>query len=512
MEKRGPFLRESSGLVREFSILDAMWFNISLLGFLFSMYYVASTSPLVGGNPIIGAILPTIGFFFVGYTFSYIGSKVPRTAADYVYVSRYLHPALGFVGNAGYFAATVFMFMGISGITLQTFGLIPLLDMLGFYSHNQSLIQLGATIGSNPYYIILIGGIEIILMGLVPLFGNKVYRVTQAVIIPLVLIAAIVMIIIEAIVPSNIATTRLNEFLSYYNSSVSQILASNVTVPSFTSLYNSISLNPVYVVAFSYIINTVYIAGEVKNVKKSLWTSILGTLVISSVLMTLSVILEYNQWSYNLISKIMSLSVSGQFSAPTPYLDLLEGIASGNEFIAAFLALISLIQLLMYLIAASFVGSRLLLSYSIDRILPNFVSEVSERTHVPKYAVLLSTITGLIGLIIFGLPVTSAFAFVLSSIAVALLLLFPMTVVSIAVIKKSKEAIPRLFAGISIPYLLFTLYQYLTVPALGANTVLGYALLVGTIVFLLAIFYISKFIRKKQGIDLNLIFKEIPPE
>lgn len=209
---------------------------------------------------------------------------------------------------------------------------------------------------------------------------------------------------------------------------------------------------------------------------------------------------------------MMSLSVSGQFSAPTPYLDLLEGIASGNEFIAAFLALISLIQLLMYLIAASFVGSRLLLSYSIDRILPDFVSEVSERTHVPKYAVLLSTITGLIGLIIFGLPVTSAFAFVLSSIAVALLLLFPMTVVSIAVIKKSKEVIPRLFAGISIPYLLFTLYQYLTVPALGANTMLGYALLVGTIVFLLAIFYISKFIRKKQGIDLNLIFKEIPPE
>lgn len=114
-EKRNVFLRESSGLVREFSLADAIWFNIALVGLLFSTYYVSSTAPLVGGNPLVGLILPLVGFFLAGFVFSHISSKVPRTAADYVYVSRNLHPALGFVGNAGYFVATVPLFMGITG-------------------------------------------------------------------------------------------------------------------------------------------------------------------------------------------------------------------------------------------------------------------------------------------------------------------------------------------------------------------------------------------------------------
>ncbi|PVU76211.1 amino acid permease, partial [Acidianus hospitalis] len=171
----------------------------------------------------------------------------------------------------------------------------------------------------------------------------------------------------------------------------------------------------------------------------------------------------------------------------------------------------SILQLLMYLAAASFVGSRLLLSYAIDRILPDFVADVNEKLHVPMKAIGISTATGLAGLIVFSLPVTSAFAFVLSSVATALLLLFPMTVVSLAVVRKG-DKIAKIIAGIAIPYLIFTLYQYLTVPALGANTTLGYTLLAGTIAFLFALFYISKYIRRKQGVDLDMIFREIPPE
>jgi amino acid transporter len=508
---KSPFVRESSGLVREFGILDSLWFNVALLGLLFSTYYISSTSPLVGGNPLIGVILPLIGFFLVGYTFSYIGTKVPRTAADYIYVSRYFHPALGFVGNAGYYAATVFMFMGITGITLQTFGLIPLLDIIGFYSGNMSLINIADIISSNTYLIMGIGAIEIIIMGILPIFGNKVYRALQSIIIPLVFIVAILMIIIEITVPSNVALSRLNSFLAEYNTSVSEINSANITVPSYNSFINSLSLNPVYVVAFSYIINTVYIAGEVKNVKRSLSISIMATLVISAVLMTLATVLEYSQWGYSFISKFLSLSVAGQISAPTPYLDLLEGIASGNVYLGALFTIASILQLLMYLAAASFVGSRLLLSYAIDRILPDFVADVNEKLHVPMKAIGISTATGLAGLIVFSLPVTSAFAFVLSSVATALLLLFPMTVVSLAVVRKG-DKIAKIIAGIAIPYLIFTLYQYLTVPALGANTTLGYTLLAGTIAFLFALFYISKYIRRKQGVDLDMIFREIPPE
>ncbi|BFH74022.1 APC family permease [Sulfurisphaera javensis] len=515
MEQKKIFLRESSGLVREFSLLDSLWFNISLLGLLFSTYYIASTGPLVGGNPIAGLIIPLVGFLLVGYLFSFIATKVPRVAADYVYVSRNLHPALGFVGNAGYFLATVPLFMGITGITLQTFGLIPLLTILGYYTHNYSLISLGATIDSNTYLMMGIGAAEIIIMSLIPIFGNKVYRIMQWAIIPLVLLVAILMIVIEATVPTSLAIQRLNNFALVYANVTNlykNVTASTVPVPAYNNLINTISLNPVFVVGFSYVINTVYIAGEVRNPKKSMPFSILGTLLISGIIFTTALALEYYQYGYVFTSKMLYLSVvEGTLPIPTPYLDLLEGIASGNIVLGVLFALVSLLQLLMYLTAASFVGSRLLLSYAMDRIMPDFVGDVDEKRHIPIKAILLSMTAGLIGLIMFSLPVTSAVAFLLSSVATALLMLFPMSVVSIAVIKNEK-GIMRGIAIASLVYLLFTFYQYLTVPAIGANTLTGYAILAGSIAVLFIIFYTAKFVRGKQGIDFNLIFKEIPPE
>jgi len=515
--KKGVFLRESSGLVREFGILDALWFNIALLGLLFSTYYVASTGPLVGGNPLLGLILPILGFFLVGMIFSYVGSKVPRVAADYVYVSRNLHPALGFVGNAGYFLATVPLFMGITGITLQTFGLIPLLTILGYYTHNLSLIAIGSQIDSNPYLIMTIGATEIVIMSLIPIFGNKVYRVFQWLAIPLALIAAIGMIIVEAVVPHSLAISRLNDFaLTYANVTnlYANVTSSNVPVPAYYNIYNIISLNPVYVVGFSYIINTVYIAGEVRNPKRSMPISILGTLIITGFIFTAALALEYSQFGYDFTTKMMYLSIAqGTLPIPTPYLDLLEGVASGNVVLGVLFALASILQLLMYLSAASFVGSRLLFSYAMDRIMPDFVGDVSEKRHVPIKAIILSMIAGLIGLTVFTLPVTSAGAFLLSSVAVAILMLFPMTILSIAVLKTEKgENKIRTVAILSIIYLIYTFYQYLTVPAIGADSVVGYGILTGSIVILFGIFYIAKFVRARQGIDFNLIFKEIPPE
>jgi len=61
-------------------------------------------------------------------------------------------------------------------------------------------------------------------------------------------------------------------------------------------------------------------------------------------------------------------------------------------------------------------------------------------------------------------------------------------------------------------YLIYTFYQYLTIPAIGADSLLGYAILAGSIAVLFIIFYTAKFIRAKQGIDFDIIFKEIPPE
>ena len=133
------FLRDATGLVREFGLFDTIWINLALVGIVFSLTYVSSTAPLIGGDPLVGGIIALIFMFFIALAFSIVAIIVPRTAGDYVFTSRYLHPAIGFVGNAGYYVATIPLFMGITIITLESFGLSTLLAYVGLATGKRGL-------------------------------------------------------------------------------------------------------------------------------------------------------------------------------------------------------------------------------------------------------------------------------------------------------------------------------------------------------------------------------------
>jgi Amino acid permease. len=84
------FLRETTGLLREFGYLDALWINLSIGGVLFTVNYVTSTAPLIGGDPIIGGLITFIGMIPIVLAFSIIAMITPRTAGDYVFTTRFL--------------------------------------------------------------------------------------------------------------------------------------------------------------------------------------------------------------------------------------------------------------------------------------------------------------------------------------------------------------------------------------------------------------------------------------
>jgi amino acid/polyamine/organocation transporter, APC superfamily (TC 2.A.3) len=69
-------------------------------------------------------------------------------------------------------------------------------------------------------------------------------------------------------------------------------------------------------------------------------------------------------------------------------------------------------------------GSRLLISYSLDRILPNFFADINERFHTPIKAIIVTIILTLIGAVFFVLPVTAGIALLLSAAGIALILIF----------------------------------------------------------------------------------------
>ena len=528
------FLRDATGLVREFGIFDTIWINLALVGVFFSLTYIASTAPLIGGDPVLGGLFGTVFMFIVALAFSIVAILTPRTAGDYVFTSRYLHPALGFVGNAGYFVATVPLFIGITIVTLESFGLSALFAYLGLATGNAAYLSWAALLG-QPVYEFAFGGGLTVLAAVLVLFGYRVFKVLSKFILPLILVAVAVMFIVLGTTPQPVALERLNALAS--NSTLVQSVntwgaANNSPAPAYSDWGNTLALNAVYVVGFSYIISAIYVAGEVRQVRRTMPIAIIATLFITFVVFCGATMLSYQAFGYNFLSNLYTLTiVYGAAPFPVvPYLDFLAAAISNNLTIGAFIIIVATIQLFWYQANAVFIGSRLLLSYSFDRIAPYALADLNPRFHAPIKGMVTCLVFGLIMGVLVLLPSTSAAAFLMSGAASAILLLFPIAVVGVALLayryRFSKDyagsPIAKSYLGgpvyliaaiVTIVYSLYTFYQYVSVPAIfGSAGTEGLELIFGPIILLFAFYYVSRYIGTRKGADFKLIFSQIPPE
>jgi amino acid transporter len=69
-----------------------------------------------------------------------------------------------------------------------------------------------------------------------------------------------------------------------------------------------------------------------------------------------------------------------------------------------------------------------------------------------------------------------------------------------------------LFGGIGAAVLLMNCYFLFTDPAVSGYSLTSFLIIVVTYIFFIAAYFVIKAKRKRQGIDLNYVFQEIPPE
>jgi hypothetical protein len=67
--------------------------------------------------------------------------------------------------------------------------------------------------------------------------------------------------------------------------------------------------------------------------------------------------------------------------------------------------------------------------------------------------------------------------------------------------------------GIGGTYIsIWTMWMYLQIPTMGPLNASAFGLFVGSFVLGLIIYLVARAWRSRQGIDLSLVFKEVPPE
>src|SRR5438105_2449144 len=95
------FVRQSSGLVRAVSAFDAFVYNLLWLNIGLGVGVTFILAPFLypGGDIILATLVATAFTAIHVAVWALLAGAMPRSGGDYVFVSRTIHPLIGFVNN-----------------------------------------------------------------------------------------------------------------------------------------------------------------------------------------------------------------------------------------------------------------------------------------------------------------------------------------------------------------------------------------------------------------------------
>src|ERR671925_1695256 len=138
------FQRQATGLVREAGTLDVLVYNINFvsLGLMAALVFLFSTAFYPGANLYLTAILTLLIVIPTSLVFAFFAAAMPRSGADYVYVSRTLHPALGMMSSWNN-TAWWFLYGGVPSAFFAYYGVGPFFSVVGERTRTHWMVRFG---------------------------------------------------------------------------------------------------------------------------------------------------------------------------------------------------------------------------------------------------------------------------------------------------------------------------------------------------------------------------------
>jgi amino acid transporter len=483
---------------------------------------------------VLGAV-PALAF--VGM-YSILSGAMPRSGGDYVWTGRILGPRFGTVMAILFLAGQIIAFNALNAWGIFYYGLAQGFLALGLTTGNPNLVALATTIiqplpGFTLSVIVLIFELLVAILG-VSAF-KKVNRASFAI------YAIILVLFVGALLSISPATfqSSVTQSLTAYNvtySSVQGAVTQNPQLASF-SVWNTILAFPLLgFLTYSGFNFSTYAAGETKNVTKSIPRALILAVGITAVFLVVLSALVYNLMGAYFVDGISYLFNTGALGTlpvePTATFLLALAVNPWVGFALNFgVALGNFLVLLQCMV----MFTRILFALSFDRILPAKLADVSERFHSPHYAALVIGIFSIMAAWLFWYGPGLLTGYLNSAIAVEVAYMIPgIAAFLFPFIKKdmyqklvkplpgwlSAEiggwplvsicglAVAVLWAfGIYTELVPVTAYTYL-----GSSLQFAGAFTIVPIICALILFEAARMYHKKQGLDIMMVFKEIPPE
>jgi amino acid transporter len=560
-------VRQSSGLVRNVSVTNALFFNVAAfvgVGLtLYPIFYSLAGVPVwKHGLSEYGWAAVIAGLFCIllSLIFASLTSVMPRSGGDYVFSSRILHPFLGWMESWTLVIASVLIIAFEVPLVLRNLQITARIIGIGagghFFTHANSWFtdSTGAITGTPGF----VGSLVVLLaIGVVCVLPTRRFHRVVTALAGYGVACFFAMFIFgllatsrssfEAHLPhytggvtaAKIAATGNSTFLAGANHGFFSDLFSTSVFPLMLSILLF------QFIGFQY---SAYIAGEVRgNVRRGVLIALLGALLIGVLANSVYVDAFSNHLGFNTnvswgasywgLNPNLAAPPLGQPNA----MPLLAVIA--NNGLWPLWALISLGGVIFpFLLCPVYINfiSRMQLAWSLDRQMPEWFGEVNERLRAPLNAI-LATI-GLTALFLFfqsykALPTifaTSEHKLNLAGTAWFSIMMAVLTwtlpgVNAILVRIRRPDLVRNAPFSKALPWiggawLLFPLWIYIfavikpIVNALSGTSTLKYletnGILDAAVFYLLGlvIFFAMRYRARASGVDEKMLFTELPPD
>jgi basic amino acid/polyamine antiporter, APA family len=537
------FLRKATGLVRGWSVRDSIIYACLATNFVtLAIYEFAFAAPAFPkGQIITSVVISGIWVSFLVVAYSGLVVTIPRAGGDYVWQSRILNGGLGFVMAATGWWFILWLWAPIYGNILAVQFFEPIWATMKWTWPGGGAVWFGTHAG-----IFTVSLITIVLAGLLVSIGMAGYARFQKWCFygGLVGFAVIVVLLLFSSHSSFVSSFNLeahklfgvNNAYAATNANAAKIHGYHPQSLGFGPLGPTMLLVPVMMFFILWPNWGATLYGEIRGATdfRRVLTGMFGGLWITVLLSVVFLLLidktfgwAFYQNGNQLNYQAFILNPAAKTVLPVwPYPVLFAAWLVHNTAFQVILILVMSLWFFGWVGTLFLSSTRVIFAAAFDRVLPDRAAEVSEKRKVPFYSLILMLLPAVVLSAVYAYNSTFVTYTYDATLVIAVTFLFSaIAVVLLPFIKKDLwQASPasriRIFgvqivplAGwVTIGLLGFNLYEWFSNAAYGINYKPSLFFMLGMYVLAVVIYVVARLVRKRQGIDLGLINKEIPVE
>jgi amino acid transporter len=484
-------------------------------------------------NIVLDLILAMIISVPTWFTFALLASSMAKVGGDYIYASRILSPVWGLFSNVSQCIGGV-LAGGLYGTFVATIGIAPAFAIIGTVTGSQWWLNASGSIASKSG-VFITAIVSLTILTVLAVIGTRLVTRVMAWLYGIAAVGFLISVIAILLRGHTGFVHHFNAFAQRfthrpdsYQHAISTAVKSGLAVPSHGGYSTSSTIGALLLITGGVVFSwcSVYLSAEMKggSLRKRQLQTIIGGGMMQAILLLLGVLVLLKVIGYDFVAAAnngnMGIGVS-------PYYQFFASISAPGQFLAILLGFLSLGWFLPGIFNNLALLHRAPFAWSFDRLLPSYFAEVNERTHTPVVSICVTWVicVAAAAWATFGSSFQTALTFsflfgyltpLVCGVAAAVLPtrrpeLFKGTPADWRIGKSQAIVIAGVLCTVTTAFLIFLILYF--PKQLGVKSVAeAVSAPLGVLVFVFVWYYGARAVQRRRGIDLDLVFRTIPPD